>query len=145
MQTIISWKLVQITVKKSSKFTKKITHVDNMMIYNLVKYLVQTRLHLWDIKITNLKPESCPDDLLETCYFYISQTKSILNKIFYKVMYHHIIYMYDFFGKFKRLFLSWFAQTFTKAVVCIDMFLFSSSLLADPNRTLEDLYFTYTR
>ena len=24
-----------------------------MMIHNLVKYLVQTRLHLWDIKITN--------------------------------------------------------------------------------------------
>ena len=28
----------------SSKFTKKITHIDDMMIHNLVKYLVQTRL-----------------------------------------------------------------------------------------------------
>ena len=27
--------------KKSSKFTKKITHVDDM-IYNLVKYFIQT-------------------------------------------------------------------------------------------------------
>ena len=36
-----------------------------MMIYNLVKYLVQT--------------------------------KSSLDKIFYKIVYHHIIYMCDFF------------------------------------------------
>ena len=28
--------------KKISKFTKNITHVDDMMIHNLVKYLVQT-------------------------------------------------------------------------------------------------------
>ena len=75
-----------------------------MMIHNLIKYLVQTRLRLWDIKITNFKPESCPDDLLEICYFYISQTKSSLNKIFYKVVYHHIIYMYDFFGEFRQFF-----------------------------------------
>jgi hypothetical protein len=27
--------------KKLSKFTKKITHVDDMMIHNLLKYLVQ--------------------------------------------------------------------------------------------------------
>jgi len=39
--------------KNSSKFKKKIIHVDDMMIHNLVKYLVQTQLHLWDIKITN--------------------------------------------------------------------------------------------
>ena len=32
--------------KKSSKFTKKITHVDDMMIHNLVKYVAQTRLRL---------------------------------------------------------------------------------------------------
>ena len=48
-----SWKLVQTMVKKSSKFTQKITDVDDMMMHNLVKYLVQTRLRLWDIKITN--------------------------------------------------------------------------------------------
>ena len=59
-----------------------------MMIHNLVKYFVQ----------------SCPDDLLEICYFYISQTTSSLDKIFYKVVYHHIIYMCDFFDKFRRLF-----------------------------------------
>ena len=54
------------------------------MIYNLVKYFVQTRLRLWDIKIT--------------------QTKSSLDKIFYKIVYHHIIYMCDFFSEFRRLF-----------------------------------------
>ena len=77
---------------------KKITHVDDMMIHNLVKYLVQTRLRLWDIKTTNFKLRSCPYDLLEICYFYISQTKSNLDKIFYNVVYHRIIYMCDFFG-----------------------------------------------
>ena len=66
--------------KKSSKFSKKITHVDDMIIHNLVKYLVQARFHL----------------CLEICYFYISQAKSSLNKIFYKIVYHHIIYMCDF-------------------------------------------------
>jgi hypothetical protein len=95
---------MQTTAKKSSKFTKKIIYVDDMMIHNLVKYLVQTRLRLLDIKITNFKPESCPDNLLEICYFYISQTKSSLDKIFYKVVYHHIIYICDFFGEFRRLF-----------------------------------------
>ena len=33
-------------IKKSSKFIKKITHVDDMMINNLIKYLVQIRLRL---------------------------------------------------------------------------------------------------
>ena len=32
----------------------------------------------------------------ENCYFYISQTKSNLYKIFYNVVYHHVIYMNDF-------------------------------------------------
>ena len=31
------------------------------------------------------------------CYFYISQIKSSLYEIFYKVVYHHVIYMCDFF------------------------------------------------
>ena len=30
--------------KKSSKFIKKFTHLDDIIIYNLIKYLVQTRL-----------------------------------------------------------------------------------------------------
>ena len=67
------------------------------MIHNFVKYIVKTRLCLWDIKITNFKPESRPDDLLEIYYFYISQMNSSLDKIFYKVVYHHIIYICDFF------------------------------------------------
>ena len=58
--------------KKSSKFVKKFTHIDDMMIHKLVKYLVQTRLRLWAIKITNS----------EICYFYSSQTKSSLDNIF---------------------------------------------------------------
>ena len=66
VQTTTSWKPVQTTAKKLYKFIKKITHVDDMMIYNFVKYLVQTRLRLWDKKITNFKPESCPSDLLDT-------------------------------------------------------------------------------
>ena len=105
MQTITFWKLVQTTAKKSSKFAKKITHVDDMMIHNLVKHFVQTRLRLWDIKTTNFKPTSCPDDLLEICYFNISQTKLSLDKIFYKVMYHHIIYMWDFFVNLDNFFV----------------------------------------
>jgi hypothetical protein len=40
------WKPMQTTAKKSSKW-QKITHVDNMMIHNLVKYLVKTWLRLW--------------------------------------------------------------------------------------------------
>ena len=48
------------------------------MIHNLIKYLVQARLRLWDIKITNFKPD--------------------------KVVYHHNIYMCDFFGEFRHLF-----------------------------------------
>ena len=63
------------------------------------------RLRLWDIKRTNFKPGSCPDNLLEICYFYISQTKSSLNKIFYKVVYHHIIYMCDFFVNLDDFFI----------------------------------------
>ena len=109
MQTTTSWKLVQTMTKKSSKL-KKITCLDDMMIHNLVKYLVQTWLYLWDIKRTNFKPGSCPDDLLKICYFYISQTKSSLDKIFYKVMYHHIIYMCDFLVNLDEFFV----------VVCTD-------------------------
>ena len=40
-----------------------------------------------------------------------------LDKIFYKVVYHHIIYMCDFFVEFRRLFFPWFARVFTKVVV----------------------------
>ena len=61
-----------------------------MMIHNLVKYFVQTR---------------------------ISQTKSSLDKIFYIIMYHHIIYMCDFFGKFRQFF-AMVCTGFHKFVVC---------------------------
>ena len=39
-----------------------------------------------------------------TGYFHISQTKSSFDRIFYKVVYHHIIYMCDFFREFRWLF-----------------------------------------
>ena len=90
--------------KRSSKFTKKITHLDDMMIHNFTKYFIQTRLRLWDIEITIFKQENCADDLLEICYFYISQMKLNLDKIFYKIVCHYIIYMCDFFGEFRLLF-----------------------------------------
>ena len=95
---------MQTTAKKSSKFTKKITHADDMMIHNFIKYFVQTRFCLRDIKITIFKPGNYPDDLLKICYFHISHTKSSLDKIFYKIVYYHIICMCDFFGKFRRFF-----------------------------------------
>ena len=44
--------------------------------------------------------------------------KSSLDNIFYNIVYHHIIYMCDFFDEFRRLFLSWFARVFTKVVIC---------------------------
>ena len=47
---------------------------------------------------------------LEICYFYISQTKSSLNKIVYKVVYHHIIYMCDFLVNLNDFF----------TIVCMD-------------------------
>jgi len=84
-----------------------------MMIHNLVKYL-----RLWAIKITNFKPESCPDDLLEICYFYISQTKSSLDKIFYKIVYHNIIYMCDFFLVNLDDFFAVVCTGFHEVVVC---------------------------
>ena len=68
-----------------------------MMIHNLVKYLVQTRLRL-------------------CCYFYISQTKSSLDKIFYKVVYHHIIYMCDFLVNLDDFFVM-VCTVFTRIVV----------------------------
>ena len=49
VETKFSWKSVETTTNKSSKFIKKITYVDDMMIHNLVKYIVQTRLRFWDI------------------------------------------------------------------------------------------------
>ena len=60
-----------------------------MMIHNLKKYHIQTQLRLWDIKITNFH------DLLEICYFYISQTKSSLDKMFLQnyVSSYHLQYM----------------------------------------------------
>jgi hypothetical protein len=51
------------------------------MIHDPIKYLVQTLFR--------------PGDLLEICYFYISQTRSNLDEIFYKVMYRHIIFTFN--------------------------------------------------
>ena len=83
---------------------KKITRVDDMIIQNLTKYVVQNRFCLWDIKITNFKQIILTAFWFEICYFHISQTKSSLDKIFYKIVYHHIIYMCNFFGEFRWFF-----------------------------------------
>ena len=104
VQIIVFLKIRANHDKKSSKFIKKITHADDMMIHNLVKYLVQTQLCLWDIKIINFKSRSCQHELLEIYYFYILQTKSSLDGIFYKLVYHHINYMCDFFHEFRWIF-----------------------------------------
>jgi hypothetical protein len=58
--------------------TKKLDDLDEDEVILLFLYLTFVR-HL----------------LLDICYFYISQMKSSLDKI-YKVVYHHIIYMCDF-------------------------------------------------
>jgi hypothetical protein len=71
------------------------------------KYVVQTRLRLWDIKITNL------------------QTKSSWNKIFYKVMYHHIIYICDFFVEFRWLLCCGLHMFSRRLWFLLDMFSFS--------------------
>jgi len=122
VQTTTSVKICANYGKKSSKFTKKFTHVDDMMIHNPVKYLIPTRIHLWDIKITNFKPERCPQNLLEICYFYISLMNSSLDKIFYRVVYHHIIYMCEFFGEFRWLFCHGLHRFSRRLWFALDMF-----------------------
>ena len=90
VETATSWKLVQTTTKKLFKFTKK---------NHTCRWYDDTQL----CKIC------CPNSTSfvryknnkEICYFYISQTKSSLDKIFTTLC---IIYMCDFFGEFKRLF-----------------------------------------
>jgi len=74
-----------------------------------------------NISRTNFKPGSCPDDLLEICYFYISQTKLSLDKIFYKVVYHHIIYMCDFLVNLDDFFAVICKFFFTKLWFALDM------------------------
>jgi hypothetical protein len=73
--------------KKLSKlYSQKIhicSHVDDIMIHNLVKYLVQTRHCLCDIKITFF---------LNLLFLYLTKMSS-LDKIFYKIVYHHVIYV----------------------------------------------------
>ena len=100
--------------KKSSKFIKKITHIDDMMIHNFIKYFVQTRLHLWDIKITIFKSESCQDDLL---VIFISHKRSrVWTKYFARLC---IIISSICVILLVNLdeFLLWFARVFTKIAV----------------------------
>jgi hypothetical protein len=99
-----SWKSVQTT--KKTRLNSPKNHMcrwyDDTQLCK-ISYPI-TPLHLWNIKITNFKPETCPYDLLVICYFYISQTKSSFNKIFDKVMYHHIICTCDFCVNFDDFF-----------------------------------------
>ena len=104
MEISLLWKLVQTKIKKSSKLTKKITHADDMMIHNLVTYLFSNSTLFVRYKNNKFLINHLTTFCLEICYFYILQTKTSLDKMFYKVVYHHIIYMFDFFGEFRRLF-----------------------------------------
>ena len=123
------------------------------MVHNFVKYLVQTRLHLWDIKRTNFKPEKCLDDLLEICYFYISQTKSSLDKIFYKVVYYYIIYMFVFWGEFIWLFcrdLHGFSWSCGLHKICSQLTHLLVMMLRNANKysgiaTRDDIGYRFTR
>jgi hypothetical protein len=67
---MLLWKHMQTMTKTSSKFTQKITHVDDMMIHNLVKYLVKIRLRLWDINITKFCQNIWTTFWLETRLFF---------------------------------------------------------------------------
>jgi hypothetical protein len=51
-----------------------------------------------------IKPKKL-SDLLEIYYFYISQTNLSFDKIFYKVVYLHIISMCDFFVNLDNFFV----------------------------------------
>ena len=90
--------------KSSCKFTQKIIHVDNMMIHNFAKIYSPNSISFVRYKNNKFLINIWTAFWLEFCYFYISQIKSSLDKIFYKIVYHHIIYLCDFFGKFRRLF-----------------------------------------
>jgi hypothetical protein len=68
---MLLWKPMQTMTKTSSKFTQKITHVDDMMIHNLVKYLVKIRLRLWDINITKFCQNIWTTFWLETRLFFL--------------------------------------------------------------------------
>jgi hypothetical protein len=54
----------------------------------------------------------CTTFWLEVCYFYISQIESSSDKIFYKVVYHHIIYIC---GEFRRFFFVMVCMDFHEA------------------------------
>jgi len=92
---------VQIIAKKLSKFIKKFTHVDDLMIHNIVKISCPNSTLFVRYKNNKFQAGKVSTGLLEVCYFYISQMNSSLDKIFYKVVYHHIIYMCNFFDEFR--------------------------------------------
>jgi hypothetical protein len=105
------WELVQSTVKKSSRFKKKIIHIDDIMIPISIKYFFQTRLCLWDIKITNFK---LAWNLL---FLYLTNEVEFEQNIlqFCVLSYHlHVWFVWWIY----IIFLSWFARVFTKTWVC---------------------------
>ena len=92
---------MQTKIKKSSKLTKKITHADDTQPCN-ISFPNSTSFVRY--KNNKFLTNHLTTFWFEICYFYILQTKSSLDKIFYKIVYYHIICMCDFFGKFRRLF-----------------------------------------
>ena len=116
VQATISWKSVQTMVKKLFKL-KKITHVDDMMMHNFVKYLVQTRFHLWDIKRTNFKPGSCPNDLLEIYYFYLTNEVEFGQDILQDCVSSYHLHVWFFLMNLDNFFIV-VCMDFHKVVVC---------------------------
>ena len=94
--------------QKSHIIHEKIAYVDDMMIHNLVKYLLQTQLCLWDIKITNFKK----------FVIFISHKRS---RVWIRYFIRLCIIISSTYVIFST-FLSWFARVFTKLWFAPDMF-----------------------
>ena len=95
--------------KKSSKFTKKITHLDDMMVHNFIKYLIQTRLRLWDIKRTNFFGEFV---------IFISHKRSRVWTKYFTKLFIIISYIYVIFLVNLDNFFGMVCTDFHKIIVC---------------------------
>jgi len=104
VETKLPWKPVQTTAKKLFKFTKK-NHTcrwyDDTQSYkifcpNSISFVIYKNNKF----LTNHL-----DSFLAWNLLFLYLTNEInLDKIFYKIVYHHIIYMCDFFCEFRWLF-----------------------------------------
>ena len=91
--------------KRSCKFTKKIIHIDDMITHNFAKYLLQTRLRLWDIRIL--------------LFLYLTNEVEFGQDIFQDCVSSYHLHVW-FFGEFRWFFLPWFTWVFTKLWFSLD-------------------------